>query len=81
MKPKQAFGVAVRVVGLLTALVGIYFLVCGLVILADPNYSARVSPAWHYILFGLVDLLLGLFLIRGVRHVVRFAYPRDDLDE
>ena len=81
MKPRHAFGVAVRVVGLLTTLVGVYFLVCGLVILVDPNYSSKVSPAWHYVLFGVIDFAIGLFLIRGVRHIVRFAYPKDDLDE
>ena len=81
MKPRHAFGVAVRVVGLLTALVGVYFLVCGLVILVDPNYSSKVSPAWHYVLFGVIDFAIGLFLIRGVRHIVRFAYPKDDLDD
>jgi uncharacterized membrane protein HdeD (DUF308 family) len=80
MKPKQAFGVGVRLVGLIVALVGIYFLVCGLVIFADPTYSTKVSPAWHYLLFGIVDLVIGLALIRGVQEVVRFAYPDDDSD-
>ena len=80
MKPKQAFGVGVSLVGLLVALVGIYFLVCGFVIFVDPTYSAKVAPTWHYFLFGVVDLVIGLVLIRGVRGVVRFAYPDDDSD-
>lgn len=80
MNPKHAFGVGVRLVGLIVALVGIYFLVCGLVILVDPNYSPKVSPAWHYLLFGVVDLVIGLVLIRGVRGVIRFSYPDDDSD-
>ena len=80
MKPKQAFGVGVRLVGLIVGLVGIYFLVCGLVLDIDPEYSSKLAPAWHYFLFGIVDLVLGLVLIRGVRGFVRFAYPDDDSD-
>ena len=77
MNPKHAFGVGVRLVGLIVALVGIYFLVCGLVIFVDPNYSAKVAPASHYLLFGVVFLVMGLVLIRCVRAVIRFSY-RDD---
>jgi uncharacterized membrane protein HdeD (DUF308 family) len=81
MKPKQAFGVAVRVVGLIVALIGAYFLVCGVVLIIDPEYSVKLAPAWHFFVFGVIDLLAGYCLIRGVRHIVRFAYPDDDLDQ
>jgi hypothetical protein len=80
MKPRHAFGVAVRVVGLIVALIGAYFLVCGLVLVIDPEYSVKLAPAWHFFVFGVVDLLAGYCLIRGARRIVRFAYS-DDLDD
>lgn len=80
MKPKDAFGVAVRVVGLSVGLVGVYFLTCALVIFVYPQYNPKVGPGWHFLLFGLIGLLGGLCLIRGVRYIVRFAYPGDDSD-
>jgi hypothetical protein len=80
MKPRQAFGVAVRVVGLIVALVGAYFLVCGLVLVVDPSYSSKLAPAWHYFVFGVLDFLAGYALIRGARQIVRVAFP-DDSDD
>jgi hypothetical protein len=80
MKPKQAFGVAVRVVGLIVTLVGAYFILCGSVLIIDPEYSAKLAPAWHYFQFGIADTAAGLLLIRGVRFIVRFAFPDKDSD-
>jgi hypothetical protein len=80
MKPRHAFGVAVRVVGLLVALFGAYFLVCSLVLIVDPSYSSKLAPAWHYLIFGVLYFLAGYVLIRSARRIVRIAYP-DDLDD
>ena len=80
MKPKDAFGLAVRIIGLIVALIGVYFLTCGLVIVVAPQYNSKVAPPWHYLLFGGIDLFGGLCLIRGVRCIVRFAYPDEDSD-
>jgi hypothetical protein len=59
MKTKEAFGVAVRVVGLIVAFLGAFFLVSGLGLLLARNF-----------LPGTLDLLVGFLLIRGVRHVI-----------
>jgi hypothetical protein len=80
MKPRHAFGVAVRVVGLIVGLVGVYFLVCGLVLIVNPGYSDKLAPAYHYFIFGVLDSLIGYILIRSARRLVRLAYP-DDSDD
>jgi hypothetical protein len=80
MKPKHAFGVAVRVVGLLVALYGAYYLACGLILTVDPGYSDKLAPASHYFVFGVLDFLTGGILIRQARRLVGLAYP-DDSDD
>ncbi len=77
MKPRQAFGVAVRILGLMIALLGGYFLVCGVVLVFDPEYGLKPAPAAHYFILGMVDLLAGYGLMRGARRLVRLAYPED----
>ena len=64
----------------MVALIGAYFLTCGLIIFIDPTYSSKPAPAWHYFLFGVIDLAGGLCVIRGVRCIVKFAYPDEGAD-
>ncbi len=80
MKPRHTFGVAVRVVGLVVALVGAYFLICGLVLTVDSGSSDKLAPLSHYFIFGVLESLIGYVLIRSARRLVRFAYP-DDSDD
>jgi hypothetical protein len=54
------------------------YLVGGVIVLFDPNYRPNLSPAWHYLVIGVVGLLVGLYLLRGAPHVVRFAYRGED---
>ena len=68
---------AVRVLGLMIALFGGYFLVCGVVLVLDPEYGLKLAPAAHYFIFGIVEVLAGYGLIRGARRLVRLAYPED----
>jgi len=81
MKPRHAFGVAVRVIGLILGLAGGYCFLCGLVVVIDPQYNVRRATAPHFFVFGILGLLGGNALIRGARRIVRFAYPDDDSDE
>ncbi len=78
MKPQQAFGVAVRVIGLIVVLVSILYLVSALVVCIDPTFRPNLPPAWHYLLDGVVELLVGLYLLRGAALVIRFAFPDDE---
>jgi hypothetical protein len=64
MKPQQVFDVAIRVFGLLVTFVAGFFILCGLSLL--PTYGNHWSPAWPNILFGVVGLASGLFLMFGI---------------
>ena len=75
MNPKESFGVVVRAVGLIVSCAALLYFLSALLLLVVPNYRAGVSPAWHYLLSGLVSLVPGIYLLRGAPHVVRFAYP------
>lgn len=78
MQPHQAFGVAIRVIGLLTSVASLLWLLSAVIVFFIPNYRANVAPAWHYLLAGLIALALGLYLLRGARQLVTFAYPGID---
>jgi hypothetical protein len=78
MKPKHAFGVGVRILGLIVILVSILYFVSGVVVLIDPTFRPNVSPAWHYFVDGVVELVVGLYLLRGAAQIIHFAYPDSD---
>ena len=72
MTPKQAFGLVVRVAGLLFALIRIYYLICGFAVMVHPNYNMFI---------GIICLVVGLSLIRWAGLVARFAYSKDDSED
>jgi uncharacterized membrane protein HdeD (DUF308 family) len=81
MKPRQAFGVAVRVLGLIIILVSVLYFVSAFIVCFDPTYRPNLSPAWHYFIDAVVELLIGLYLLRGAPHIVRYAFRDEDLDD
>ena len=78
MTSKDTFGVVVRVVGLLVVLAAILYFLSGIVLIINPQFRPNVEPSWHYFLDGAIGLLIGLYLLRGAPHVVRFAYRDED---
>ena len=66
MTPRQAFGVAVRIIGLLSLLGGLYSL--------GISFSYDIDPTvWG----TLVPILVGAYLLRGAPLLVAWAYaPR-----
>ena len=85
MKPKQAFGLCVRVFGLIFMLIGFVFFIFGLVdsiapVYRDSMYSNRFVQNWRVFFYGFVFALSGYLLVRCVRHIIRFVYPDDDAD-
>jgi hypothetical protein len=80
MKPSQAFGVVVRVVGLLACLVSLFYVVSVIVVLVDPHYRPSLSPSWHYLIAGAIWLFIGWLLLRKADRVVAFAYRHRNSD-
>ena len=48
MKPSQAFGVVVRVIGLLGWVAAFFYLVSAAAVFFAPNYRLNVYPWWQY---------------------------------
>jgi hypothetical protein len=74
MKPKEAFGVAVRIIGLLVTLASVAYLLSAIILAINPHYRPDAHPAIQYLISGLVLLICGLYLLSGASHIVRFAY-------
>jgi hypothetical protein len=68
MKTSELFGVAVRVVGLVSLL----HMLGGAMVL----FGVRMS--FGFVVKELLWLAVSLYLLRGAPHVVRFAYPRGE---
>jgi hypothetical protein len=78
MKPAQAFGVAVRIIGLLFCIASILYVASGILVWVSPNYRPNASSWWHYFVFALFCFLVGWFLLRRTDRVVGFAYRQGD---
>ena len=80
MKPSQAFGVVVRVIGFLGWLGAFFYLLSAVVVLAAPSYRPGVRPWWQYLVSAAILFLLGWFLMRKADRVVAFAYRSSSSD-
>lgn len=80
MQPRDAFAVALRVVGLLISCAGLLYLLSAALLVFVPHYRADAAPAWHYLLSGAIAVAVGAYLLRGAPQVVRFAYGRERPD-
>ena len=75
MKPADAFGVVVRVLGLLGVLAGIaYFASFAWLHLAGADDPKGFGPL-VYALYGCLTGGLGMCFLRGADVIVNFAYP------
>jgi len=74
MTAKDRFAIAVRVVGLLVILAALLYFVDAVIMFINPYFRAG-EPAVHYFFTGVIALLVGLYLLRGAPHVIRFAFP------
>jgi uncharacterized membrane protein YhdT len=81
MKPRHAFGLAVRIVGLIVVLISVLYFVSTVIVCIDPTYRPNLSSAWHYFIDAVITLLIGLYFLRGAPHVIRFAYRDEDLND
>ncbi len=73
MTPRERFGVSVRTIGLILLLASAVYLISFLAVLARPALRPNTPPGM-YALSALIALLIAAYLLRGARHIVRFAY-------
>ena len=85
MKPRDAFGVAIRVFGLAILFVSALYLYSVLMVI----FGSEVLTAYGrsetggplgYGLACLVTLLIAAYFLRGAPHLVRFAYGAEKSD-
>ena len=74
MKPSQAFGVVVRVLGLLAWLATVAYVGSLLAVLIFPCCSPSAAPWSHYLVAAVIWFLVGWFLLRRADRIVAFAY-------
>jgi membrane protein YdbS with pleckstrin-like domain len=80
MKPSQAFGVAVRIFGLMGWVAAFFYLLSAVVALIAPDYRAGIRPWWQYVVSAAVLVLVGWFLLRRAKWIADFAYRSSDSD-
>lgn len=81
MKPSDVFGICVRIIGLFGILGGIAYIVSGVCLLFSGKTQYTGFYAGTYLLFGVPFIAIGLYLLRGAPHIVKFAYPKTEATE
>lgn len=80
MRVEDWFALAVRVFGVVIVMYGLGLLLDSFLFkLGYFNYHDS-SPG-YYMIFGLAEVLAGLYLARGAPHLLEFAYSPEDEDE
>ena len=74
MTPKDAFGVVVRVLGMVGLYYGVYGLISALYMVLFPKSLNAAFPGW-YVFSGFAYVGISLYLVRGAPGLLRFAYP------
>jgi hypothetical protein len=77
MSVEEWLGLALRIVGAIVSLYGVSYLVDGALFHLE-YFSYPDSSVNYYIVVGLLYCGVGVYLLRGASHVVRFAYPREE---
>jgi hypothetical protein len=83
MTPRELFGVAIRILGCIVLGFAILYFIDAIALFIDPDYFAKTkpgvptAPAFRYLRTGVVCLLLGGYLLRGGKVLVRFAYGKE----
>jgi hypothetical protein len=79
MKPRDCVGVVVRTVGLLLMLYSLFYFYGALAAASSPALRRGGTPV-YYIGIGVVMMIVGLYLLRGAPHLLRFAYGEEEND-
>ena len=81
MKAQNIFGIVIRLFALALLLLGFWYFTYALAQLTGVPEETP-GEMMGFFMSGGVCLVLGIALLRGARHIVRFSYPenRDDSD-
>ena len=77
MKQSEIFSLIVRTVGLLTCLFAVYHMSIAIVAL----FSPAIGTGFLMFIAYVPVMLLGLWLLRGAKKLMSFAYPEEDPDK
>jgi hypothetical protein len=80
MDQLKYFQLILRIVGLLICLDGLDYLREFVLIQTGYITLERTSPTLYFANAG-VYIIVGLYLIRGASHFMRFAFPRDEIED
>ena len=80
MRVEDWFAVAVRVVGVVIFIYGLGWLLDSFLFRLGYFNYLDTSPG-YYLIVGLAQVLVGLYLVRGAPHLAGLAYPTEDEDE
>jgi hypothetical protein len=81
MEVKDWFALAIRVVGIALLLIpGLGTLLDSLLLKLGYFNLPDTQPS-YFLVYGVAQIVAGLYLIRGASFLVEFAYPWDDAEE
>jgi len=80
MRAEDWFALAVRIIGVVTLLYGLGYLMDSFLFRLSYFHFPDSTPS-YYVVAGLSFSVVGLILIRGASALVRFAYPDPENDE
>jgi len=84
MKPRDSFGVVVRVMGLLSFLIGLFWVCFKTLMLLefrDTRYSGMFSDggvSYFSYCYAAIFMLVGYLLMRGANCIVKWLYPGEE---
>jgi len=74
MAPRECFGIAIRTIGIVMLVVSVMYFYSAVAVLFFPGMP-HTSPLVSYLGAFAIWLLVGLYLLRGAPHIIRFSYP------
>ena len=80
MEAEDWFAVALRVVGVVTLVSGLGVLLDSLLFKLGYFFYPDSSPG-YYLIVGLAQIVVGMYLARGAPHLAEFAYPIENETE
>lgn len=80
MRPEEWFAVALRAIGVVVFLYGAGFLFDSALLSLGYFNQPDPSPS-YYMIVGIFYVIVGLYLLKGAPHIVRFSYPREEEEE